>query len=157
VDHYAKYYSQLNPPVNKGVVLAAIVLHDIGKLRELAYHPVEAKYTKEGCLVGHVLMGRDMVREAARSIDRFPEETLLLLEHAIGAPHGKRGSGPPVPPQTLGAILVSFIADLDEKINIVARHRALSAPDDASPAGVSARKNRRIYKGIPEESGTEDD
>ena len=48
------------------------MLHDIGKLRELDYHPVEAKYTKEGCLIGHVLMGRDMVREAARHDRRVP-------------------------------------------------------------------------------------
>ena len=77
-DHYAKYYDQLNPPFNRGVVIAATILHDIGKLRELEYHPVEAKYTKEGCLIGHILMGRDMVREAAGKIEGFPEETLLL-------------------------------------------------------------------------------
>jgi 3'-5' exoribonuclease len=157
VDHYAKYYSNLNPPLNKGVVIAAIVLHDIGKLRELAYHPVEAKYTKEGHLIGHILMGRDMVREAARSIDGFPEETLLLLEHAILAHHGKREFGAPVLPQTLEAILVSFIDDLDAKMNIVARHRMLSATDDDFTDKVFALDNRRIYKGIPEEIGTEDD
>ena len=56
--------------------MAAAILHDIGKLRELEYHPVEAKYTKEGTLIGHVLMGRDMVREAAAKIDGFPEELL---------------------------------------------------------------------------------
>jgi 3'-5' exoribonuclease len=157
VDHYAKYYSHLNPPMNKGVVIAAIILHDIGKLRELAYHPVEAKYTKEGCLIGHVLMGRDMVRETARSIEGFPEETLLLLEHAILAHHGKREFGAPVLPQTLEAILVSFIDDLDAKMNIVARQRMLSATDDDFTDRVYALDNRRIYKGIPEEAGTEDD
>ncbi len=82
-EHYAKYYDQLNPPFNRGVVIAATILHDIGKLRELEYHPVEAKYTTEGCLIGHILMGRDMIREAAGKIDGFPEETLMLLEHAI--------------------------------------------------------------------------
>lgn len=157
IDHYADYYSALNPPLNKGVVIAAIVLHDIGKLRELAYHPVEAKYTKEGCLVGHVLMGRDMVRDAARSIEGFPEETLLLLEHAILAHHGKREFGAPILPQTLEAILVSFIDDLDAKMNIVARHRLLSATDDDFTDKVYALDNRRIYKGIPEEAGTDDD
>jgi 3'-5' exoribonuclease len=156
-DHYAKYYSNLNPPLNKGVVIAAIVLHDIGKLRELAYHPVEAKYTKEGHLIGHILMGRDMVREAARSIEGFPEETLLLLEHAILTHHGKREFGAPVLPQTLEAILVSFIDDLDAKMNIVARHRMLSATDDDFTDKIYALDNRRIYKGIPEEVGTEDD
>ena len=87
------------PPFNR-VVIAATILHDIGKLRELEYHPVEAKYTKEGRLIGHVLMGRDMVREAASRIEGFPEELLLRLEHAILAHHGKREFGSPVLPQT---------------------------------------------------------
>ncbi len=96
-DHYAKYYDQLNPPFNRGVVIAATILHDIGKLRELEYHPVEAKYTKEGCLIGHILMGRDMIREAAARIEGFPAETLLLLEHAVlritaGASSARRSS-----------------------------------------------------------------
>jgi 3'-5' exoribonuclease len=155
VDHYASYYSHLNPPLDKDVVIAAIVLHDIGKLRELTYHPVEARYTKEGCLIGHVLMGRDMVRETARTIEGFPEETLLLLEHAILAHHGKREFGAPVLPQTLEAILVSFVDDLDAKMNIVARQRMQSNTADEFTDRVYALDNRRIYKGIPEEAGAD--
>ena len=68
-------------------------------------------------------MGRDMVRDAARKIDGFPEETLLLLEHAILAHHGKREFGAPIVPQTLEALLVSFVDDLDAKMNIAARDR----------------------------------
>ena len=85
-DHYAQYYDDLDPPLNRGLIVAATVLHDIGKLRELAYHPVEARYTTEGTLIGHVLMGRDMVRDAAEKIDGFPSELLLCLEHAILVP-----------------------------------------------------------------------
>jgi 3'-5' exoribonuclease len=157
IKHYGGYYKDLNPPLDKGVVVAAIVLHDIGKLRELKYHPVEARYTKEGCLIGHVLMGRDLVREKARSIDGFPEETLLLLEHAILAHHGKREFGAPVLPQTLEAILVSFVDDLDAKMNIVARQRMRSITDDDFTDRVYALDNRRIYKGIPEELPDEPD
>jgi 3'-5' exoribonuclease len=148
-DHYAKYYFQLDPPLNKGVVIAATVLHDIGKLRELAYHPVEAKYTKEGCLIGHVLMGRDMVREAALKIEGFPEETLMLLEHAILSHHGRREFGAPIMPQTIEALLVSFIDDLDAKMNIVARHRIYSDTDGEFTDKVYALDNRRFYKGVP--------
>jgi 3'-5' exoribonuclease len=98
-------------------------------------------------------MGRDLVREVARSIDGFPEETLLLLEHAILAHHGKREFGAPVLPQTLEAILVSFVDDLDAKMNIVARQRMQSNTDDDFTDRVYALDNRRIYKGIPEEPG----
>ena len=55
------------------MVVAAAILHDIGKLRELEYHPVEAKYTTHGNLIGHILMGRDLVRDTAREIGEFPE------------------------------------------------------------------------------------
>lgn len=153
IKHYSDYYEELDPPLNKGIVIAAIVLHDIGKLRELRYHPVEARYTKEGRLIGHILMGRDLVRETARTIEGFPEETLLLLEHAILAHHGKHEFGAPVLPLTLEAILVSFIDDLDAKMNIVARQRMRSITDDEFTDRVFGLDNRRIYKGIPEEAG----
>ena len=147
-DHYARYYFKLDPPLNKGVIVAATVLHDIGKLRELQYHPVEAKYTKEGCLIGHVLMGRDMVREAARKIEGFPEETLICLEHAILAHHGKREFGAPIVPQTIEALLVSYIDDLDAKMNIAARHRIDCGTDGEFTDKVYALDNRRFYKGV---------
>lgn len=153
VDHYADYYDHLDPPLNKGVVIAAAILHDIGKLRELRYHPVEARYTKEGCLVGHVMMGRDLVRETARKIEGFPEETLLLLEHAILSHHGKYEFGAPILPQTVEALLVSYIDDLDAKMNIVARERMSSTTGDDFTDRVYSLDNRRIYKGIPEDPG----
>src|SRR4051794_13988965 len=112
-DHYAKYYFRLNPPLNKGVIVAAATLHDIGKLRELDYHPVEAKYTIQGSLIGHVLLGRDLVRETARRIGNFDEETLLLLEHAILAHHGREEFGAPKAPQTLEALIVHYADDID--------------------------------------------
>jgi 3'-5' exoribonuclease len=155
-DHYTKYYHKLNPPLNKGIIIAATVLHDIGKLRELEYHPVEAKYTKQGCLIGHVLMGRDLVHEAARQIDGFPAETLLLLEHAILAHHGKKEFGAPIVPQTMEALLVSFVDDLDAKMNIVAQERFHSRTDGEFTDRVYALDNRRFYKGIPAEIPTEE-
>jgi 3'-5' exoribonuclease len=156
-DHYAHYYRQLNPPLDKGVVVAAAILHDIGKLRELHYHPVEAKYTKEGYLIGHVLMGRDLVRETARRIDGFPEETLLLLEHAILAHHGRKEFGAPIVPQTLEALLVSFVDDLDAKMNMAARERIRATGDEPFTEKIYALDNRRFYRGIPAELPGDDD
>ncbi len=148
-DHYAKYYADLNPPLNRSVIVAATILHDIGKLRELKYHPVEAKYTKEGSLIGHVLMGRDMVREAARRIEGFPEETLLLLEHAVLAHHGKREFGAPILPQTIEALIVSYVDDLDAKINIAARELIRCEEEGEFTDRLYPLDNRRFYRGIP--------
>jgi 3'-5' exoribonuclease len=153
-DHYAKYYDQLDPPFNRGVVVAAAILHDIGKLRELEYHPIEVKYTKEGQLIGHILIGRDMVREAASRIEGFPSETLILLEHAILAHHGKLEFGSPIPPLTMEALLVSYIDDLDAKMNCVARERMTSQTADSFTERIFALDNRRFYKGIPDGAPT---
>jgi 3'-5' exoribonuclease len=150
-EHYSKYYDTLNPPLNRGVIIAATILHDIGKLRELEYHPVEAKYTKEGRLIGHILIGRDIVREAASRIVGFPQELLLLLEHAILAHHGKLEFGSPVQPQTLEALIVSYIDDMDSKLNMVARKSMESQTEDPFTERIFALDNRRFYKGVPGE------
>lgn len=155
-EHYAKYYEGLNPPLNKSIIVAAAILHDIGKLRELEYHPVEARYTKAGSLIGHVLMGRDLVRDAARKVEGFPEETLLLLEHAILSHHGKKEFGAPILPQTVEALIVSFIDDLDAKVNIAVAHRLKAATDGEFTDKVFALENRRFYRGIPVEPGSDE-
>jgi 3'-5' exoribonuclease len=156
-DHYDQYYDNLNPPLNKGVILAAVLLHDIGKLRELEYDPVEARYTKEGSLIGHVVIGRDLARDAAKRIEGFPEETLRLLEHAILSHHGKKEFGAPVLPLTLEALLVSYIDEIDAKMNIAARERLLSQTECDFTDPVFALDRRRIYKGVPLEATEADD
>jgi 3'-5' exoribonuclease len=151
-DHYAQYYCELDPPLDKGIVVAAVLLHDIGKIHELEYYPTEARYTKRGRLIGHTVIGRDMIRDVARSIDGFPEETLLLLEHAILAHHGKHDFGAPVLPMTLEALLVSYIDDLDAKMNLVARQLMKSKTDDDFTETIYGLDNRRLYKGMREGS-----
>jgi 3'-5' exoribonuclease len=156
-EHYAKYYDGLDPPLNRGLIVAAAILHDIGKLRELEYHPVEAKYTKEGTLIGHVLMGRDMVREAAARIEGFPEELLLCLEHAILSHHGKREFGAPVAPATLEALIVSFVDDLDAKVNMVVQKLMDPQNGEAFTDKIFALENRKFYRGLSDSGSRESD
>ncbi len=154
--HYADYYNELNPPINRDVVVAAAILHDIGKLRELDYHPVEAKYTKHGTLIGHIVLGRDMVRDTARDIPDFPDETLLLLEHAILAHHGQMQYGAPKEPATIEAMIVHYADEIDAKINAVASERMKSNTDGEFTAKIYAVGNRMFYKGIPVELPDDD-
>ena len=130
IKHYAEYYDTLNPPLDRDVIVAAAILHDIGKLRELDYHPVEAKYTKHGTLIGHIVLGRDMIRDKAREIGDFPEETLLLLEHAILAHHGRMEFGAPKEPSTIEALIVHYADEIDAKINAVASERMRSTTEE---------------------------
>ena len=125
-------------------------MHDLGKLVELEFHPVKAKYSISGQLIGHTVLGRDMVREAAAKIDGFPLETLLQLEHAILSHHGRKDYGAPVVPQTIEALIVSFADDLDAKVNMFAQARLRSTGSDPFTEAVYVSgENRRVYKGIP--------
>jgi 3'-5' exoribonuclease len=157
IKHYSVYYDALNPPLDRGVIVAAAILHDIGKLRELDYHPVEAKYTKHGTLIGHIVLGRDMVRDKAREIGDFPEETLLLLEHAILAHHGKMEFGAPKVPLTIEAMIVHYADEIDAKINAVASERMRSTTEDEFTGKIWGVENRAFYKGIPVEAPSDDD
>lgn len=156
--HYGRYYDELNPPINPDVIVAAAILHDIGKLFELEYSPVSAKYTTPGCLIGHVVMGRDLVRKTAEEIEGFPAETLLQIDHAILSHHGKREFGAPVVPQTIEALIVSYADDIDAKINQMARSRAKSMSDDPFTEEIFfSGERRRIYKGVPRRAADGDD
>jgi 3'-5' exoribonuclease len=117
-DKYAELYHDLEPPLNKDLIIAGAVLHDIGKLRELTVNAAGAEYTPEGCLIGHMLQGRDIVREMAsgRSID---PELLLRLEHVIIAHQRLPEWGAPKPPMTPEALIVHYADDLDAKLQMM--------------------------------------
>lgn len=145
--HYSLYYPKLNPPLNRSLIIAATILHDIGKIHELEVDNLGSKYSTRGSLIGHVSIGRDMIRDTARTIAGFPEELLMLLEHAILAHHGKREFGAPVLPQTMEAILVSHLDNLDAKMNSAACE-LLKKSEGTFTQWVKALETR-LYKGIP--------
>ena len=97
-----------------------------------------------------------MIRDAAKRVEGFPEETLMLLEHAILAHHGRGEFGSPVVPQTIEALILSIADDLDSKVNQVARARLNSKTGDAFTEKLWAHENRLIYKGIPVEAPVAD-
>eukprot|EP00913_Durusdinium_trenchii_P008891 g8357.t1 len=80
-DKYIAYYRDMRPPLSKSLVVAGAILHDIGKFRELTYRPQGAVYSATGRLVGHILAGRDMVREAAAGLE------LIHVRHEAAAVH----------------------------------------------------------------------
>jgi 3'-5' exoribonuclease len=157
-EHYSLYYDNLNPPLNKDVVIAGAILHDIGKLRELTAHSIEARYTTVGQLIGHITMGRDLVRETANEVGGIDPETLMLLEHSILAHHGKREFGSPVEPQTVESLILSYADELDAKLNAVVRARTVAAQTrDVFTEKVYALDGRRFYNGVPKPPPSDDD
>jgi 3'-5' exoribonuclease len=112
--------------LDRDLILIGVLFHDLGKIRELGAMPVN-DYTVEGRLVGHVIIGRDLLIERCAAIEGFPADLRLLLEHMILSHQGKKEFSSPVEPMTLEALALHFIDDLDSKIN------QLRAARDGSP------------------------
>jgi 3'-5' exoribonuclease len=97
-------------------MLLGVLFHDLGKLRELGAMPAN-DYTLEGRLVGHVVLGRDLLRDRCAAIPDFPDDLRLLLEHLVLSHQGKKEFSSPVEPMTSEAVALHFIDDLDAKLN----------------------------------------
>jgi 3'-5' exoribonuclease len=102
--------------LDRDLMLLGVLFHDLGKLRELGAMPAN-DYTLEGRLVGHVVLGRDLLRERCAAIPDFPDDLRLLLEHLVLSHQGKKEFSSPVEPMTLEAVTLHFLDDLDAKLN----------------------------------------
>lgn len=104
------------PDLDRDLLLVGVLFHDLGKLRELGAMPAN-DYTLSGQLVGHVVMGRDLLLECCAEIGEVPPNMQLHLEHLVLSHQGRREYGSPVEPSTPEAFVLHFIDDLDSKLN----------------------------------------
>ena len=139
-DKYGRDYPELNPPLSRDIVVAGAILHDIGKVQEMTPTAAGAEYTPAGELIGHILLGRDMVREAAAR-HGIGGEMLLRLEHIVVSHQRLAEWGSPKPPMTPEAILVHFADDADAKFQTA--YAALMEPGDGP---LTSGKNPLGYK-----------
>jgi 3'-5' exoribonuclease len=135
-ERYVELYPDLVPAIDKDLVIAGGMLHDIGKLRELKATPAAAEYSAAGELIGHVLQGRDIVREMAAGRDIDPEK-LLRLEHIIVAHQRLPEWGSPKPPMIAEAMIVHYADDLDAKLNMM----VLALTEEKGDGVVTSRRN----------------
>ena len=113
--------SRRYPALNRDLLLVGALLHDIGKVAELKYER-SFEYTDVGKLLGHIVIGVEMVDEKVRSIADFPLEKAVLVKHLLLSHHGQYDYGSPKRPKTLEAVVLNFLDDLDSKINGVQTH-----------------------------------
>ena len=109
------YYCQAYTILNRDLLLTAAICHDIGKTRELSLFP-ENDYTDEGQLLGHIVMGSEMVGEKIRNISGFPEGLEGELKHCILAHHGEYEFGSPKKPALIEAVALNFADNTDAKM-----------------------------------------
>ncbi len=117
------------PYVHKELVLAGLLLHDIGKLWELSYE-TDFNYTTEGRLLGHIVLEYDFVKSKMLEIPDFPKELELHLLHIILSHHGELEYGSPKRPKTPEALLVSNLDNLDAKMKAMKTAIDADVPSD---------------------------
>jgi 3'-5' exoribonuclease len=127
--------------LDRDLVLVGALFHDLGKLQELGAMP-RNDYTLEGRLVGHVVLGRDLLRDRCAAIPDFPSDLRLLLEHLVLSHQGKKEFSSPVEPMTAEALALHFLDDLDSKMN------QLRAARDANP-GINFHRGLQRFVYLP--------
>jgi 3'-5' exoribonuclease len=103
------------PELDADLLLAGVVLHDVGKIDELRYGR-GIDYSTQGRLLGHIMIGAALVRDKIKTIPEFPPALAVLVEHLILSHHGSHEFGSPSLPQTREAIALHFLDDVDSKM-----------------------------------------
>lgn len=141
----------LYPELNRDLLLAGIFFHDIGKVRELSFERVFG-YSDEGQLVGHLVIGVEMVNEKVRQVpdltgEPFPQELLLRIKHMILSHHGTYEFGSPKLPMTPEAIALHHLDNLDAKIHTFTRDIRQDANALSAWTPFNQSLQRRLFKG----------
>ena len=126
VTKLCEYYTKAYPVLNKDLLITAAMFHDIGKTKELSLFP-ENDYTDDGQLLGHIVMGSEMISEKAKEIPGFPKVLLGELKHCILAHHGEYEYGSPKKPALVEAVALNFADNTDAKMETMTELFASSA------------------------------
>jgi 3'-5' exoribonuclease len=146
VDKYAAQHTTLRPPLNRDLVVAGAILHDFGRVLEFDAASPTAEPTVPGRLVGHLFLGRDLVRDTARELGDVHPELVQLLEHIIVSHLNLPEWGSPRLPLVPESLIIHHADDLDAKLEMYAR--CLSRDRSAGPfTDRDPVLGRRLFKG----------
>lgn len=109
------YLAAAYPILNRDLLISAAILHDIAKINEFSEFPIN-DYTDDGQLLGHIVMGYEMVSDRIKNIPGFPEKVASELKHCILAHHGELEFGSPKKPELIEAVALSFADNTDAKL-----------------------------------------
>lgn len=109
------YFCSTYPMLKRDLLLAAAMCHDIGKTKEISLFP-QNDYTDNGQLLGHIVMGSEMIGEKVRGIPGFPEVLAAQLKHCILAHHGEYEYGSPKKPAIMEALALNLADNADAKL-----------------------------------------
>ena len=133
-DRVAPHY----PMIDRDLLLTGVILHDIGKVRELSWE-VGFEYTIEGMLLGHIQIGAALAERTIDSLAGFPAKLKTLVLHMILSHHGKLEFGSPKLPMIPEALMLNFIDDLDAKMQAVSSEFDKSAREGKGPNELTSK------------------
>ncbi len=143
------------PQVNRDLLLCGALLHDIGKVSELSYRR-SFDYTDAGKLLGHIVIGTQMVDDRVRQIADFPAELSMMIKHLLLSHHGQYDYGSPKRPKFLEAVILNFVDDLDSKINGVQTHIDKEPEREGNWTSYHRLYDRYFYTGAGQTDGDSD-
>lgn len=139
----AKSLAILYPSLDSDYLYAGVILHDLGKIEELS-GVVATEYTIKGRLLGHISILSSKLYKAAQQLNFEDTTQLMLLQHLVLSHHGKLEYGSPVLPMTREAEILTFIDNIDARMDTL--DRVLENTDENSfSAKVFALENRAFY------------
>jgi 3'-5' exoribonuclease len=141
LDQVTKHYQG----INRDLLITGGMLHDIGKIYEYTYDRM-FDYSDEGRLIGHIVIGLEMLDERIGAVEGFPTQLAMELRHLILSHHGTQEFGSPKRPKTLEALIVHFIDDLDAKVNAF-QEFVKESDDNSHWTPFHKLLERFIYKG----------
>lgn len=141
LDQVAEHYQG----INRDLLITGGILHDIGKIYEYRYDRM-FDYSDEGRLIGHIVIGLEMLDARIGAVESFPEQLAMELRHLILSHHGTQEFGSPKRPKTPEALMVHFIDDLDAKVNAF-QEFIKESDDDSNWTPFHKLFERFIYKG----------
>jgi len=144
VDDISRRY----PDLNRDLLEVGALLHDAGKITELRYLR-SFEYTDAGKLLGHIMIGVELVEEKLRLLPDFPQELAVHLKHLLLSHHGQYEYGSPKRPKTMEAVILNFLDDLDSKINGVRTHIEREPESESSWTQYHRLYDRYFFKGVP--------
>jgi 3'-5' exoribonuclease len=127
-DRVAAHY----PLLDRDLLLTGVILHDIGKVRELSWE-IGFEYTVEGTLLGHIQMGTALVDKTIDNLPDFPDRLKTLVLHMILSHHGKLEFGSPKLPMIPEALVLNFVDDLDAKMQAISSEFEKSIREGKGP------------------------
>jgi 3'-5' exoribonuclease len=142
------------PEADRDLLLVAALLHDMGKIKELTYEG-NFDYTDEGRLLGHILLGVELLDSKVKEIEDFSSELTRLLKHMVLSHHGQYEFQSPKRPKTLEALILHHIEDMDGKVNWARQVLAKARKEGKSWTDFDRLMDRFFYAGPPAEEEDE--